>query len=42
MNPAQTAAVCVSLALGRTQAEILAAAVRNALEAYKAKMGGAK
>ncbi len=41
MSPAINAAIVVSLAQGRTRAEILAAAARNAIEAYKAKKGGA-
>jgi len=40
MNPAQIAALCVSLTAGKTTLEIMAAAVRNALAAYKT--GGIK
>ena len=42
MTPAQIAAICISLTAGKTKAEILAAAVRRAVEAYRAKQGGAK
>ncbi len=41
MNPAEIAALCVSLTAGRTQAEILAAAIWTALAAYKNNRGGA-
>lgn len=42
MNPSIAAAICVSLQAGRTQAEILAAAAKRAIAAYRAKQGGAK
>ena len=42
MNPSIAAAIVVSLTAGMTRAEILAAAVRRAVESYKAKQGGAK
>ena len=42
MTSAQIAAICISLTAGKTKAEILAAAVRRAIESYKAKLGGVK
>ena len=35
MTPAETAALCVTLWAGRPQAQVLAAAIRRALTAYK-------
>ena len=42
MNPSIAAAIVVSLTAGMTKAEIIAAATQRAIEAYRAKQGGAK
>jgi len=42
MNPSIAAAIVVALTAGMTKAEIIAAAAKRAIEAYRAKQGGAK
>ena len=38
MNPSIAAAICISLTAGKTKAEIIAAAAKRAIEAYRAKL----
>lgn len=40
MNPATLAAICVTLTMGRTQAQVLTAAIKTALADYRAAKHG--
>jgi hypothetical protein len=39
MTPATLAALCVTLTMGRTQAQVIAAAIKNAIAAHRAQTG---
>lgn len=42
MNATISAAICVSLTTGKTRIEVISLAVKNAVAAYKARIGGGK